>query len=136
MLIDRLLFSDRTRSLLQKGLDLSAERHLLISANVSNSDTPGYKAVDSDFSKQMQEAMGGGNSLNMQTTNQKHIGPANANTEPEIIEESDASRSNGNNVNMDKEMAKIAENQLMYDATLRMMSHQFKQIKLAVTEGR
>ena len=79
--------------------------------------------------------MGGGNSLNMQTTNQKHIGPANANTEPEIIEESDASRSNGNNVNMDKEMAKMAENQIMYDAIAQLMTKRNSMVRSAITES-
>lgn len=135
MLLDKLLFNDVTRPLLQKGMNLSAERHLLISANIGNADTPGYKAVDLDFSKEMQEAMGGGDHLNPQTTNSKHIGPANAKGEPEVREESDAARSNGNNVNMDKEMAKLAENQVMYNAIAQILTKRMSMIRSAVTES-
>ncbi|GIR31137.1 MAG: hypothetical protein CM15mP45_04330 [Deltaproteobacteria bacterium] len=33
-------------------------------------------------------------------------------------------------------MAKIAENQLMYNATLRMLAHKFRGLKSAIAEGR
>ena len=135
MLIDRLLFGDRTAPLLKKGMDLSTERHLLISGNISNAETPGYKAVDIEFSKQIQEAMGGGDHLNMQTSNHKHLGSASANGESEVFEEADAARSNGNNVNMDKEMVKLAENQIMYNAMAQIISKRSSMVRSAITES-
>ena len=42
----------------------------------------------------------------------------------------------GNTVDLDREMAKIAENQLMYNATLRMLAHKFRGLKSAIAEGR
>ena len=42
MLIDRLLFSDNAPKILVKALDFQSQRHLLISSNISNLDTPGY----------------------------------------------------------------------------------------------
>lgn len=49
MLIDRLLFTDKTPLVLKKALDFQSERQLLISSNISNIDTPGYQAKDIDF---------------------------------------------------------------------------------------
>ena len=43
---------------------------------------------------------------------------------------------NGNTVDLDKEMAKIAEHQMMYTAAIRMLQHQFRLMKTAVSEGR
>ena len=37
---------------------------------------------------------------------------------------------------LDKEMAKMAENQMMYTAAIRMLQHQFRLMKTAVSEGR
>ena len=43
---------------------------------------------------------------------------------------------NVDTVDLDREMAKIAENQLMYNATLRMLAHKFRGLKSAIAEGR
>ena len=135
MLIDRLLFSDRTTPLLKKSMELTGERHMLILSNISNADTPGYKAVDIDFSKQMQEAMGGGDYLNMTTTSHKHIESGSASGEPEVFEEPDAARSNGNNVVMDKEMSKLAENQIMFSAVSQIIVKRGSALKAAISES-
>ena len=42
----------------------------------------------------------------------------------------------GNTVDLDREMAKMAENQLMYNASIRMLTHQFRMLKTAITEGK
>lgn len=135
MLIDRLLFSDRTIPLLKKSMELTGERHMLILSNISNADTPGYKAVDIDFSKQMQEAMGGGDFLNMTTTSHKHIEAGSASGETEVFEEPNAARSNGNNVVMDKEMSKLAENQIMFSAVSQIMVKRTSTLRAAITES-
>jgi flagellar basal-body rod protein FlgB len=44
----------------QATLDLRSQRESLIAANIANADTPGYKAVDVDFSRDLQAALGGG----------------------------------------------------------------------------
>ena len=53
---------------------------------------------------------------------------------PELFEEEDAAKSNGNNVNVDKEMAKLAENQIVYNATIQLMMKRASTIKAAITE--
>ncbi len=137
MLIDKLLFSDRAPGILKKSLDFQASRHLLISGNVSNADTPGYKASDIDFAGQLREVLGSDNQVNMKATDSRHIGPSNAaikELQPEVFEEPDAARSNGNNVNMDKEMAKLAENQIMYNAVAQIMAKRGSTVRAAITE--
>ncbi|MEE2986398.1 MAG: flagellar basal body rod protein FlgB [Nitrospinota bacterium] len=137
MLIDKLLFSDRAPKLLKKSLNSIADRHLLVSGNISNVDTPGYKAHDMDFQKDLRNAVGGGDRMQMKTTNAKHIGPS-ANGldqfQPEIFEEENAARANGNNVDMDKEMGKMAEIQILYQAIAQLMTKRGSTVKAAVTE--
>ena len=52
----------------------------------------------------------------------------------EIVWSYDASKSNGNNVDMDKEMAKLAENQIRFNATIQLMMKRGGAVKSAVTE--
>ena len=138
MLIDRLLFADKTPLVLEKALDAQSERHLLISSNISNIDTPGYKATDIDFKGALRNALGAGDSLAMRTTHSGHIGPNKVDIkglQADIFTESDVAKSNGNNVNIDKEMMKLSENQISYNATIQMMAKRVSTIRAAITEN-
>jgi len=46
-----------TFQLLERYLDLSADRHQLIVNNMANIDTPGYRTRDLDFRHELQRAM-------------------------------------------------------------------------------
>ncbi len=137
MLIDKILFSDSTPLLLKKNLDFNSQRHLLISSNISNAETPGFKAHDLDFKDQLREVLNTEGRLCIKSTNSKHMGPSKESLkslEPEVFEELDAARSNGNNVNIDKEMTKLAENQIQYNATIAMMMKRGSTVRAAITE--
>ena len=54
---------------------------------------------------------------------------------PDPFEEDAASKSNGNNVDIDNEMAKMAENQIMYNATVQLMMKRGGTVKAAITEN-
>ena len=137
MLIDKLLFSDQTPLVLKKGLDFQSARNLMISTNVGNMETPDFKAHDINFEKQLLEFIKGGDQLQMKSTNSKHFGPSNEGLktmEPTPFELTDPSKSNGNNVNVDKEMGKLAENQIMYTAFIQLMMKRGSTVRSAVTE--
>jgi len=122
---------------MKKSLDFMSIRQTLISSNISNADTPGFKASDIDFQAQLREAIGSKGSLNLRTTNEKHIGPSTSNImdlAADPFEEPAAAKSNGNNVDIDHEMAKMAENQIMYNATVQLMMKRGATIRSAVTE--
>lgn len=138
MLIDRLLFADKTPLILKKALDFQSQRHLLISSNISNIDTPGYRAKDIDFKGALRAALGTGEGLAMKTTHSRHIGPSRDDIrglQAEPFSEPDAAKSNGNNVNIDKEMMKLAENQIAYNATIQMLSKRGSTIRAAISEN-
>ncbi len=138
MLIDRLLFADKTPLVLKKALDSQSQRHLLIASNISNIDTPGYKAKDIDFKGALRAALGSSDGLALRTTHSGHIGPNKDDIrglQAEPFNEPDAAKSNGNNVNIDKEMMKLAENQISYNATVQMMSKRHSTLMVAITEN-
>ena len=137
MLIDKLLFSDQTPLVLKKGMDFQSARNLMISTNVSNMETPDFKAHDINFEKQLQEYIKSGDQLQMKSTHSKHFGPSNEGLktmDPQPFELTDPSKSNGNNVNVDKEMGKLAENQILYTAFIQLMMKRGSTVRSAVTE--
>ena len=136
-LIDKLLFSDSVPTLMKKSLNFMSTRQTLISSNISNADTPGFKASDIDFQAQLRAAIGSKDSLNLRTTNEKHIGPSTSDImdlAADPFEEDAAAKSNGNNVDIDHEMAKMAENQILYNATVQLMMKRGATVRSAVTE--
>ena len=137
-LIDKILFSDKAPAVMKKSLDMMSARQNLISSNISNVDTPGFKASDIDFQGQLREALGSKGGLNLKSTNEKHFGPDTSSIgdiTPDPFEEDAAAKSNGNNVDIDNEMAKMAENQIMYNATVQLMMKRGGTIKAAITEN-
>jgi len=137
MLIDKLLFSDTVPMMMKKSLDFNSTRHLLISNNIAQMDTPGYKANDVDFKSQLRDAVGAGSHLNLRATHKNHFGPgmmALKKLSPLPHEEDLQAKSNGNNVNIDHEMAKLAQNQIDFNAVTQMMMKRGSTVRSAVTE--
>ncbi|MDA0691197.1 MAG: flagellar basal body rod protein FlgB [Nitrospinae bacterium] len=138
MLIDKLLFSDTVPAMMKKSLDFNSSRHLLISNNISQMDTPGYKAHDVDFKSQLRDAIGSSSQLNLRTTNERHFGPGKTAVQGISAlpyEEGHLAKSNGNNVNIDYEMAKLAENQIDFNAVTQMMMKRGSSVRSAITES-
>jgi flagellar basal-body rod protein FlgB len=137
-LIDRILFSDSVPTLMKKSLNMMSTRQNLISSNISNVDTPGFKASDIDFQGQLRDALGSKGGLNLKSTNEKHFGPNTNNINnlsPDPYEEDSAAKSNGNNVDIDNEMSKMAENQIIYNATVQLMMKRGGTVRAAITES-
>jgi len=135
------MFENKIFTLIQKTLDFRSQRQDLLASNIANKDTPGFKAEDLVFEKSLENALFSEEPGPLKTTNLKHFDGRN--TPPlELVK---AQRINsaapfpdfdGNTVDLDREMAKMAENQLMYNASIRMLTHQFRMLKTAITEGR
>ncbi len=139
MSIEKLLFSDRAATILKKGLDIEMMRNSLIASNIANVDTPGYKAKNINFEKTFQDALGSKNQLKMSKTHSKHLSTGTETlkrAQPKIEVESDPARPDGNNVNIDKEMTKLADVQLGYDALVTLMQKRGSIKKYAVNDGK
>ena len=138
MLIDNLLFGDQTPQILKKTLDALSLRQVLVSSNISNIDTPGYKAKDIDFASQLSEVMNSGNNLALTATHSRHIGHSGSDVDSvefEVFEESAPARADGNNVDLDKEMMKLAENQIRYNAAVQLLTKRTSTILAAINES-
>jgi len=122
----------------QAALNLRAARQELIASNIANADTPNYKAKDIDFASALQGAMAGsGSKLEMATTANKHLGSASGETvlgAPVLYRGVLQPSADGNTVDMDVERAQFADNALRYEASVKFVSDQAKDV-LAALQG-
>lgn len=119
---------------LVKELDVKILKTELISSNIANIDTPGYKAKDLKFDHYLEESM---DDLNLKITNPKHIRDEASVVEGnQIVEDSKPGRADGNNVNVEEEMLKLVKNNIDYNITVQLLSKSIARIKNAIEEGR
>jgi flagellar basal-body rod protein FlgB len=128
---------DPTIGALNTSLNLRLMNQNVISSNVANADTPGYKAKTMEFESALRDALATSGELPAKETDPRHIvhhstDPVN----PEIYDDPNGVESlDGNTVDRASEMAKMAENQLMYDASAEMLKKKLGMLKYAITEG-
>ncbi len=125
-------------SILEKALDASWLRNEAISKNLSNIDTPGYKAINVRFEKELAHALE--DLRKYRKTREKHlpIGKARVSSiEPELYRDNSTSmRLDGNNVDIDVEMSKLTKNTIMYNTLSQQINGALSKIKYVINEGR
>lgn len=112
-------------NVLEKASDASWTRNSVISNNIANVDTPGYKRKDVQFEQYLQSAVSGGCSLddNVAEVDLESL------TGTTYTDYATASyRIDGNNVDIDTENAELAKNQIKYYTMLDSISQEFKRI--------
>jgi flagellar basal-body rod protein FlgB len=122
---------------LNTSLNLRLANQNVISANVANADTPGYKAKVLDFEGALREALNAGNELRPSGGDPRMLQKrATDPIEPEVYDDPNGVESlDGNTVDRASELAKMAENQLLYDASTEMLKRKLAMLKYAITEG-
>lgn len=124
---------------LGKGIDLRAKKHNHISANLANVETPGYRPTNLSFEGELKDALKGKKSPAM--THPRHIplkGTAVSlqKVEGTVVDTSNATTGrDGNAVELEQEMSRMAENQIMYNASIQMLAKKFEGIKQAIKGG-
>jgi len=118
---------------LKKMLDLSSFRHKLITSNVANVTTPGYKSKSIDFDAELRKAVKPSR-LQTTVTNPRHIPlRGSRNAPPEVDVSEDSENTTGiNSVDVDREMADLAQNQLVFELGAKLVGKKFKAIKSAI----
>ena len=126
--------------MLEKLLDFQSERHSILSTNVANIDTPGYKGCDLRFSDELKKAVGSRGGMPLERTNERHLPLKMSNLKNvsgRLVPTNDTvHRLDGNTVDLDKEMSKLAENSLYYNTAAQIVSKKLRGIKTAISEVR
>ena len=137
--MSKVFFEDSNMQLMEHYLDLTVRRQSLISSNLANVDTPGYKTIDLDF-KQELEAATQVEMEKVSATNQRHIAldldkDGHRSVTPQEVDGLTL-RNDLNNVNVDREMTQLSTNALKFSMIAQLLAGKFRVIKNAINEGR
>ena len=119
---------------LDKAADAANLRNELLTNNIANVSTPNYKRKDLDFESVLQGELAGEKNLS------KAVKKANQNLETldAQVYTDNASlsyRLDGNNVDINTEEARLAENQIKYQALVDLMNQEFARYNTVLSSG-
>lgn len=125
---------DPAMKLLGRALDFRALRHNVISSNIANIDTPRYRGFDVVLKG---ELSGDGAEDRLVRTHQDHLGGGGMDgIRPQVVQStSSRHRMDGNSVDVDMEMTKLAENAIQYEALAQSLAQKLSMLKYAIDEG-
>lgn len=119
-------------NVLETVADASWTRNSLISNNIANVDTPGYKRKDLQFEAFLEEELSGRSSLDEEVAG-ADLSVLNGYTYTDYGNVS--YRLDGNNVDIDTENSYLAQNQLKYYTVLDSISQEFSRLKSVAKSG-
>ncbi len=125
--------------MLEYSLNIRSKMHDVISSNIANINTPGYKCKKVDFEKELDRVLNKKNIINLETTNKRHfkIKPEKLDGYEVEVENCNTNviGNDNNNVDLDKEMAKMSENHLLYNIDSQILGKEFKILKNVISQG-
>ena len=99
-------------------------RQEVISGNIANVDTPGYKAKETLFESELDSR------LKLTTTNQQHLKKSPSEDLYRTVDDPFSRIGNDSNtVDIDREMMKLNQNQLLYTASADIIAAKLDQLK-------
>jgi len=115
-------------------MDLTWRRNQALTSNIANAETPLYRAVDIDFASELDQAFGKIDTT-VSKTDSKHLDVTSHSAAHFIEDYSGATKPDGNNVDIDLEMGRLAQNNGDYTNAARLMRRQLSMIHKAITTG-
>ncbi len=117
------------------GLALGAagKRQEVLANNVANVNTPGFKRQDVSFEDTLARALDESAARTGSAPSDDALDGVNYTVE---TQGSTSMRSDGNNVDIDHEMALLAENNVRYNALIQMATKKIETMKYVISDGR
>jgi len=119
---------DRIIGRLESLLRFTMNRHKVLTSNLANSDTPGYKARDLKFDSVFDKEV-----LRLKNTSPLHLRATEISSNGVLRQREGTPWLDGNDVEEEVEVAKITENALLYQAAARLLSERFKMYRTLFT---
>jgi flagellar basal-body rod protein FlgB len=130
----------KTRQALASAIKFRETRQEIISSNIANAETPGFKAKRLDFEEALARALDVDGELTMKMNDPKHFnvgGGGFNNLKPDVYEDPNGIiNENDNTVDVQDEMVRMADNKLMYDALIQMMNKKLGMKKYIINSER
>jgi flagellar basal-body rod protein FlgB len=115
---------------LERAMTFHRERHSVLAGNVANIDTPGYQSMDLEEIPAT-EAPGV-----LARTNASHQGPAEPEGTRKVFADSPSGAGmDGNNVELEHELAKIDANRVRYTTATELASRRLALLRYAASDG-
>lgn len=125
--------------ILEKSLDASWIRNETIANNMANVNTPNFKRDTVKFESILKGALSN-SAVKGKLTHKKHLPVGNLDIDQiaPVVEKDAVSkyRKDGNNVNIDVEMANLAKNTMNFYLIRQRLSDRLRTLKLVVKDGR
>lgn len=135
LFIDR--FLDKTFPGVAKAMDLTWRRNEAITSNVANAETPGYRAVDLNFTSELKKAFEENPDTDgLKLTDSKHMDVASSSGAHLMQDFSGVTKADGNNVDIDIQMGRLAYNSGKYSTASSIIRKQLSLLKNAIRDAR
>ncbi len=119
---------------LENGLAYASVKQKTIAQNIANVDTPNYKSKDVSFAQMFSDAKQ--SSMAAYRTDTKHFDFKMRDYSPGVFSYTNMRyRQNGNGVDMDKEQANLATNQIYYNALIDRVSGKLNSLQTVIKGG-
>ena len=126
---------DQNYSGLVKAMDLSYKRHMLLTSNIANSETPNFRARELDFGGELEKALVTEQS-EMRTADARHFsGNGDSGGARTVYDTTGEIGADGNNVDLDIQMGKISTNGEMYQDAISFVSTKLRILRSAFNRG-
>ncbi len=120
--------------MLRQRLDNLSERQRLISENIANASTPGYRARDIDTSsfERMLAGASSGGGLQMARTQAGHMAPGGGSSSAQVVTRDDSETTiDGNSVVLEEQMARAAETRMAFETGIALYQKGLELVRLA-----
>lgn len=119
---------------LERGLNFASMKQKTIAQNIANVDTPNYKAKSVNFNDYLENAKKA--SISAYRTEERHFDFKASQASHGAFDYNNLRySSNGNGVDMDKEQANLATNQLYYNALVDRVSGKLNSLQTVIKGG-
>lgn len=127
---------DQTVSGLNKAMELTWRKNQVIASNVANAETPQYRAGDLQFGQELEQAFQRNVDEAMTRTNANHMEVSGDASSKIVLDPNGVTKADGNNVDIDLQMASLAQNSSDYSNAAQLIRRQIGLVRTAIREGR
>ncbi len=126
-------------SALHKVMNIGALQHKVLTSNIANIDTPNYKAFEVVMEDALRKNSGPAETIKLVRTQPQHLAGRHSLSTDVKIKTTDPPpfnlKADGNTVDLEKTMGKLAENTILYRAAAQIIKKKFQGLMNSIQGG-